>query len=109
MKPQAPGGNSSGDYALLASQLAELAEAARQGDMDRIEALRAAHEALMTRLQAHRADLRAHPDAGRIATDMSAALASIEAAMPLLETLRDKARGDADGARMQRKVSQSYR
>ncbi len=97
------------DYSQLAGQLAELAEAAQAGDVERIVALQAAHEKLLARLRANDTDLTRRPDAPKIASLISAALKSIQLATPHLEALRDKAQDDAAGTRMHRKVSQSYR
>jgi len=97
------------DYALLARQLAELVDAAREGDIERIERLGGAQEDMLKRIKAAGEDLRKHPDARLLATHIADALKSIKAATPYLEALRDKAQTDATGTRMHRKVSQSYR
>jgi len=97
------------DYAQLASQLAELVDAARAGDIDRIERLGQAHQDVFQRIQAAGEDLRKRPDARLLATHIADALKSIKAATPHIEALRDQVQSDAAGTRMHRKVSQSYR
>jgi len=97
------------DYARLASQLADLVDAARAGDIERIEHLSGAHDDVLKRIQAAGEDLRKRPDARLVASHIADALKSIKAATPHLEALRDKVRNDAAGTRMHRKVSESYR
>jgi len=96
-------------FAELARVLADLADAARSGALDRMVELQAEHETILGRLQASGARLADQENAETIARDIRAALGEIEQTLPRIERLRNSAQNDAADTRMQRKVSQSYR
>lgn len=96
-------------FAELARVLADLADAARSGQLERMVELQARHEEIVAALQASGQRLGEQENAEAIARDVRNALHEIEQTLPHIEQLRSSAQTDAADTRMQRKVSESYR
>ncbi|QID17320.1 hypothetical protein G3580_06470 [Nitrogeniibacter mangrovi] len=108
MAEQAPRGLKD-DYGDLAAVLADMANAAQQGDAERLLALQTPYENLIAHLQAHPARLAQREDAPLIAQQIRDALAAIEHTVPQIQAIQERLRSEATDTRMHRKVSESYR
>ncbi len=97
------------DFTRLASTLEALSSAAEQGDWEQMTTLQAQQEQLLDTIRQRPNTPRDRSQAAALAPLIERALASIRAAQPHIDALRQRTKSEMAGTNNHRKVSQSYR